>query len=470
MDVVALSRIQFAVTVGYHFLFVPLSIGIGLVLVMAERRYYKSGREEDRAASDFWIKIFTATFAVGVATGIAMEFAFGTNWATYSRFVGDIFGAPLAAEGLFAFFLESTFLAVLLFGRARVSKRFFYVSTWLVWSGSLLSALWIIIANSWMQTPAGYRIVETANGPKAELTSFVQAALNPSTLPRYFHTIVAVLMVGGFCAMALAAYYLRRGTHTAFARTTMTTGIVIAALFTVLMLPAGHWQAVQVVETQPSKLAAMEGHWESGPVPLGIIGFIDEANERTVALEIPGGVNVLAGDFSRTKAFPGLNDFAPEDRPPLQLTYQTYHWMVLLWGAMLLIAGMAWWFNRSGKLEKSRGWLTVLMWSPLLPMLAIQLGWATAEVGRQPWIVWQELRTLDAISRAVPAAEVLTTLLLFVAFYTIIYIAWARVVVGFIRKGPDLPAEGAGVREPVPAPSGELASVATTYAAEEGVE
>ncbi len=228
MDIVALSKLQFAVTIIYHFLFVPLSIGVGLIVVLAERRYYRSGAEEDRAASDFWIKLFTATFAVGVATGIAMEFAFGTNWATYSRFVGDIFGAPLAAEGLFAFFLESTFLAVLLFGRGRVSKRFYYVSTWLVWFGSMLSALWIIIANSWMQTPAGYKIVETETGTKAQLTNFFAAAFNPSTLPRYVHTIDAVLMAGGFVAIGMAAYYFRRGEHLDFARKTMATGILIA--------------------------------------------------------------------------------------------------------------------------------------------------------------------------------------------------------------------------------------------------
>jgi len=437
MDVVLLSRIQFVVTVMYHFLFVPLSIGLGLVLVLAERRYYKSGKPEDRAASDFWIKIFTATFAVGVATGISMEFAFGTNWATYSRFVGDIFGAPLAAEGLFAFFLESTFLAVLLFGRHRVSKKFFYVSAWLVWAGSLLSALWIIIANSWMQTPAGYKVVGEGIERKAILTDFFAAALNPSTLPRYFHTVDSLLMMGGFTAMAIAAYYLRRGTHTDFARKTMGVGIGIAVIFTVLMLPMGHWQAVSVVETQPSKLAAFEGHWEDGPVPLGIIGFIDEANGRTVALEIPGGVNLLAGDFSRTKSYPGLNSFAPEDRPPLQLTYQTYHLMILLWGAMLVIALGAWWLNRKGNLESKKGLLTLLMWAPILPMLAIQLGWAAAEVGRQPWIVWQELRTLDAISKAVPAGEVLLSLILFTAFYTLLYVAWARVVIKFIKKGPE---------------------------------
>lgn len=446
MDVVTLSRIQFAVTVGYHFLFVPLSIGLGLVLVMAERRFYKSGKAEDKAASDFWIKIFTATFAVGVATGIAMEFAFGTNWANYSRFVGDIFGAPLAAEGLFAFFMESTFLAVLLFGRSRVSKKFFYVSSWLVWAGSLLSALWIIIANSWMQTPAGFKVVTAADGgAKAQLTNFFAAGFNPSTLARYVHTIDAMMMVGGFCAIAVAAYHMSKGKHLDFARNTMASGILIALIATVIMLPAGHWQAAVVVDHQPYKLAAFEGHWEDGPVPLGIIGFVDEANGKTVGLEIPGGVNMLVGDFGQTRSFTGLNNIAPEDRAPLQLTYQSYHWMILLWGAMLLLVGWAWLANRQGKIEKNKALLKFLVWAPILPMLAIQLGWAAAEVGRQPWIVYPTidgtfpgLRTIDAVSAAVPAGEVALTIALFVAFYTIIYIAWVRVVFGMIKKGPKM--------------------------------
>jgi cytochrome d ubiquinol oxidase subunit I len=468
MDVVVLSKLQFAVTIAYHFLFVPISIGMGLILVLAERRYYKSGREEDKAASDFWIKLFTATFAVGVATGIAMEFAFGTNWATYSRFVGDIFGAPLAAEGLFAFFLESTFLAVLLFGRHRVSKKFFYVSTWLVWAGSLLSAFWIIIANSWMQTPAGYKIVATANGSKAQLTNVFEAAFNPSTLPRYFHTIDAILMAGGFIAMGIAAYYLLRGTHTEFARKTMTTGVVIAGIATVLMLPMGHWQAVNVVETQPSKIAAMEGHWEDGPIPLGIIGWVNEEAGTTTAIEIPGGVNMLAGDLSRTVSYPGLNSFPPGDTPPVNLTYQTYHWMVLLWGAMLALVALVWWLNRSDKLEERRGVLTLLMWAPILPMLAIQLGWAAAEVGRQPWIVWGELRTVDAVSKAVPAGEVATTLLLFTVFYTLVYVAWWRIVSKMIRKGPGTSGAEGLASEPVPAPVGAAPGAVAFH--EEGVE
>ncbi|HET6352170.1 MAG TPA: cytochrome ubiquinol oxidase subunit I [Coriobacteriia bacterium] len=445
MDVVALSKLQFAVTVGYHFLFVPLSIGVGLILVLAERAYYKTGKAEDRALSDLLIKLFTATFAVGVATGITMEFAFGTNWASYSRFVGDIFGAPLAAEGLFAFFLESTFLAVLIFGRKRVSKKFFYVSTWLVWAGSLLSALWIIIANSWMQTPAGYKVVETATGSKAQLTNFFAAGFNPSTLPRYVHTIDSMMMVGGFVAVALGAYYLLRGGNfTSYGRRLMTTGIVVAGISTVLMLPAGHWQAVNVLENQPSKIAAFEGHWEDGPIPLGIIGYIDEANGKTVSLEIPNGVNMLAGDFKGTP-HKGLNSFQPQDRPPLQLTYQTYHLMVLLWIVMLVLIAAGWWLHRTGKLEKMTGLLKALMWGPILPMLAIQLGWAAAEVGRQPWIVYPPvsdpraemgLRTVDAISKAVPAGEIIVTLAIFVALYTVLYIAWGRVVFKFIKRGP----------------------------------
>ena len=471
MDVVTLSRIQFAVTVGYHFLFVPLSIGVGLILVLAERRFYKSGLAADKAASELWTKLFTATFAVGVATGITMEFAFGTNWASYSRFVGDIFGAPLAAEGLFAFFLESSFLAVLLFGRERVSKKFYYVSTWLVWCGSLLSALWIIIANSWMQTPAGYKV---ENG-RAVMTDFFAAALNPSMLPRYFHTIDAMLMTGGFVAIAVAAYYMRKGEAVEFARKTMATGIAVAGIATVMMLPAGHWQAVNVVENQPSKIAAFEGHWEAGPIPLGIVGFIDEAGERTIGIEIPGGVNLLAGDLSRTKSYPGLKDIAPENRPPLQLSYQSYHLMVMLWGAMLLAVAVLWWLNRSGKVAQMRGLLTVLMYTPLLPMLAIQLGWAAAEVGRQPWIVYPPasnpdpsmgLRTLDAISRAVPAGEVATTLAIFVLLYTVLYVAWARVVINFIKRGPASEDQTAGDREPVPAPMGELVGAATTFSSD----
>jgi cytochrome d ubiquinol oxidase subunit I len=252
MDAVMLARIQFAFTVGYHFIFVPISIGVGLMVVLSERRYYKSGIPADKAASNFWIKLFTATFAIGVATGLTMEFAFGTNWAEYSRFVGNIFGAPLAAEGLVAFFLESTFLGVLLFGRKKVSRGFYYVSAWLVWIGSVLSALWILIANSWMQTPAGYKV---ENG-RAVLTSFFGAALNPSTAPRFVHTVAAALITGCFVAAGVCAYYMLKKRHLRFARTAMLWAISVGLVVSIAMPFLGHWGALVVADKQPVKMAA----------------------------------------------------------------------------------------------------------------------------------------------------------------------------------------------------------------------
>lgn len=459
MDVVALSRFQFAFTVAYHFFFVPLSIGLGLIVVLFERRYYKSGRPEDKAMSRLWVNIFTATFAIGVATGVTMEFAFGTNWATYSRFVGDIFGAPLAAEGLFAFFLESTFLGVLLFGRDRVSKKFYYVSAWLVWLGSLLSALWIIIANSWMQTPAGFTVVRTPNGSKAVLTNFLAAAFNPSTVPRYLHTVNALLVAGGFMAAAVGAYHLRKGVHKEFGRAAVSIGLVIATIFSLFLLVTGHMQAVEVVENQPVKMAAMEGHWQTGPMPLGLAGFVDVGNKKTTALQIPGGVSFL-DSFTFTKSFPGLTQFDPKDYPPIQATYQTYHMMIWVFGFLVLLSLFFWWFNRTGRLEKSRGMLSLLMWLWLLPEAGIQLGWAAAEIGRQPWIVQGELRTVDAISKVVPAYQIALTIALFFAIYALLFVGWARVVLRVLREGPVVSAVAAAEPMPESPPAPATAAVA----------
>ena len=408
----------------YHFFFVPLSIGLGLVMVLFERRYYKSGKPEDRAMSEMWIKIFAATFAIGVATGITMEFAFGTNWATYSRFVGDIFGAPLAAEGLFAFFLESTFLGVLIFGRNRVSKKFYYVSTWLVWLGSLLSALWIIIANSWMQTPAGYEVIGEGTARKAVMTNFFAAALNPSTLPRYLHTDqrAAHRRRHDVCGRRRVppaqgrpqGVRPRRPSRSA-SRSPRSSGGHAAA-------PATCRRST-VVENQPVKMAAMEGHWETGPMPLGIIGFVDSPRRaRPRRSRFPGGVSFLAsGTF--TKPLPGPQRLRRGPRPPLQvdlpdvsLDDPRVRGLVLVW------RWAAWWLNRKGKLENNTMLLKFLMWAWLLPELGIQLGWAAAEIGRQPWIVTPPisnpdpnmgLRTVDAISKVVPAYQVAMTLAIF---------------------------------------------------------
>ena len=483
-DPVMLARIQFALTVIYHFVFVPLSVGLGLVMAVAETRHYRTRDPHDRAASRFWLKIFTVTFTVGVATGITMEFSFGTNWADYSRFVGDIFGAPLAAEALFAFFLESVFLGVMLFGRKKVSPRFYMVSTWLVWLGSMLSALWIIIANSWMQTPAGYEVVQTQAGAKAVLTDFAAAALNPSLLTVERCVIFAVLIAGAFVALSVSAWYLLKKRDLHFAKSTMTSATIMALVATVILLPTAHSQAVVVAENQPLKLAAMEGQYETEPAALYLFGYVDTKNERVVGLGIPGGTSFLAsGNFD--KEYPGLYDAAAaegvdvDELPPTGLVFQTYHGMVMLCGAIVLVLIAALWvtFARirkcpEGEAPSINKWvLRLLIISPLFPMLAIQLGWLTAEFGRQPWVVQGLLRTDEAISGAVSAGELLFTIVCFVVIYLIIFVAWITIVSRIIKRGPVISrAEGEPKPEEVPSMFSDAGSEARCVCAAEPSE
>jgi cytochrome d ubiquinol oxidase subunit I len=437
-DVVFLSRFQFAFTIAYHFLFVPLSVGLGLVVALAAQRAYKSNSAKDEAALVFWLKIFAATFVVGVATGITMEFAFGTNWADYSRYVGDIFGAPLAAEALFAFFLESVFLGVLLLGKKKVSRKFYTASAWLVWGGSCLSALWIIIADSWMQTPAGYEIVETTAGAKAVLTNFWAAAFNPSTVARYLHTVDSLLIFGAFIAIAIAAWYLLKKKHVDFAKKTISTCSIIALVTVILMMPFAHYQAVEVAQNQPEKLAAMEGQWEAGSVGMSLVGWVDEATHTTYAISIPGLTSFLASG-STTTSYMGLNDVIAEwgETAPVNFVFQAYHLMVAMAAIIVLVMIMTFVLVRKKTLGKKRWPLWIMVFAPIAPLLAIQAGWFTAEVGRQPWIVYGQLKTADAISLAVSAPELLITIVLFIVFYAIIFVAWLRIVLRFIRKGPD---------------------------------
>ncbi|MCL2654824.1 MAG: cytochrome ubiquinol oxidase subunit I [Coriobacteriia bacterium] len=453
-NVAALSRFQFAMTVAFHFLFVPMSIGLGLILALTSRRYYKSRDPQDLAHLKLFVKIFAATFIVGVATGVTMEFAFGANWANYSRFVGDIFGAPLAAEALFAFFLESVFLGVLVFGQKRVSPKFYHASAWLVWAGSCLSALWIIIANSWMQTPAGFKIVGTGLASRAHITNFLAAAINHSTFQRYFHVVVALLAMGAFLAMAIAAYYYLKKKNLDFAKKTMRLGVVVGLIASLLMLPLGHLSAVQVADTQPEKLAAFEGHWNTGPMDMGILGWVDPANQQTHSVNVPvkGFIGLLT-NLDTSTSFKGLSEIPAQDRPPLQATYQTYHFMVVLWGLMVVLAIAAFIMDRKDRIKDKKWAQKILIWAPLVPLAAIQCGWMAAEIGRQPWIVWKLQRTADAISPSVPASQIVITIALFIVVYLLIAIIYLRVVLGLIKKGPqpELAPAGAGPAEPAAA-------------------
>ncbi len=413
-----------------------MSIGLGLIVALAQTRAYKTKKPEDAAAAKFWLKIFTVTFAVGVATGITMEFAFGTNWADYSRFVGDIFGAPLAAEALLAFFLESSFLGVLLFGKKKVGPKFYTVSAWLVWVGSLLSALWILIANSWMQTPSGYEV--SSDGTKAIITDFWSAAFNPSTVPRYFHTVDSLLIFGAFVAIAIGAYHVLHG-NKRFGKNTMKTGTIVAIVTVLLMMPAAHSQAVEVADNQPEKLAAMEAQYDDGPADMWIGGWVDEEGQTVIGIQVPisGMTSFLASGDTSTE-YPGLNDYDEGDTAPVQITFQAYHLMVALFGliAIALILAMVAVFRK--KKEPSKKMLKALMWTPLFPILAIEAGWVVTEVGRQPWIVWHELRVDDAISQAVDSTELLITIALFIVVYAFILVMYIRIVKKFIKQGPVL--------------------------------
>ena len=461
-DVVLLSRIQFALTVAYHFLFVPLSIGLGLIMAIFATKYHRSRSEQDGNAMRFWVRIFTTTFAIGVATGITMEFSFGTNWADYSRFVGDIFGAPLAAEALFAFFLESVFLGVLLFGRNKVSSLFYTVSAWLVWAGSCLSALWILIANSWMQTPAGAELA--ADGSKAVITDFLAAAFNPSTLPRYTHVVVALLIMGAFASMCVGAWYLLKGKHTDFAMKTVKIGAAVGMVASCAMIVTAHSSAVEVSQEQPTKLAMMEGMYGDEVPPLYAFGWVDEENQQVITpFAIPGGTSFLATGTWDTE-YQGLNSLAQTDKyadvdvanMPVNLVFQSYHLMVAMYGLIMLTVILALVFTlRGGRIRTMRWLQKLLVVAPLFPLIAIQVGWITAEVGRQPWVVYPStsgpdgvaLLTQNAISQSVSAPELLTTLALFIAVYVFLFVGWARVISHFIKRGPVADSETNAAKE-----------------------
>ena len=461
-DVVLLSRIQFALTVAYHFLFVPLSIGLGLIMAIFATKYHRSRSEQDGNAMRFWVRIFTTTFAIGVATGITMEFSFGTNWADYSRFVGDIFGAPLAAEALFAFFLESVFLGILLFGRNKVSSLFYTVSAWLVWAGSCLSALWIIIANSWMQTPAGAELA--ADGSKAIITDFLAAAFNPSTLPRYTHVVVALLIMGAFASMCVGAWYLLKGKHTDFAMKTVKIGAAVGMVASCVMIVTAHSSAVEVSQEQPTKLAMMEGMYGDEVPPLYAFGWVDEENQQVITpFAIPGGTSFLATGTWDTE-YQGLNSLAQTDKyadvdvanMPVNLVFQSYHLMVAMYGLIMLTVILALVFTlRGGRIRTMRWLQKLLVVAPLFPLIAIQVGWITAEVGRQPWVVYPStsgpdgvaLLTQNAISQSVSAPELLTTLALFIAVYVFLFVGWARVISHFIKRGPVADSETNAAKE-----------------------
>jgi len=442
-----LSRLQFALTIMFHYIFPPLAIGMGVLLVWFEGMFLKTGNPVYERATRFWVKIFGLNFAIGVASGIVMEFQFGTNWANYSRFVGDVFGSALAAEGIFAFFLESGFLAVLVFGWNRVSPRWHFFSTIMVSLGSIFSSIWIVVANSWQQTPAGFHLVTNPETGfvRAEITDFWALVFNPSTVPRLVHVWLGAMIMGGFFTMSIAAFYLLKKRHQEFARKSFAAGLVLAFFGSILALVQGHAQAVNVAEHQPAKLAAFEGHFETGEdgAPLYLLGWPDEEEERVKAgVAVPGMLSFLVhGDTSRPVT--GLDAFKPEDRPPVWLSFMSFHLMVGLGTIFIVLTVMGMWFLIRGTLYEKRWLLWIFVFAVLGPLAANQLGWIAAEVGRQPWIVYGLLRTSDGLSPVLDSGQVLGSIIMFGLIYLLLTAVWLMVLDAKIRKGPEEAEPGA---------------------------
>jgi cytochrome bd ubiquinol oxidase subunit I len=526
MSTEVLSRIQFALTASFHFLFPPMSIGLGLILVVMQGFRLWTGKQLYVDMARFWTRVFGLIFAIGVATGIPMEFQFGTNWARYARFVGDIFGSPLAIEGIYAFFLESGFLALLLFGWHKIGPRMHFFSTCMVALGTLFSAIWILVANSWMQTPGGYHLVRemkvVADGKqypmstdlggesftirevplpadyvvtpedvpqvRAVIDDFRAAILNRSTLDRLCHTILACWITGSFLVVAVSSWWLLRSLHLDSARASLKIGIAVATLACLLQMVAADSTARGVSRDQPTKLAAMEGLGASQKeAPMGVVGVVRWKRDvegqivgvKDSTIRIPGLLSVLvSGNFlhpieaSKTEVkglaqlppdefllrrYPGasaeqLAKIRPQYWPNVPVLFQTYHLMISLGVALVgiaLLACLLWWTGRlwDSSSRFVRLFLWVLVLTPVLSEMATQAGWFTTEMGRQPWVVYQVLKTSDAASAVVKPPQALSSIILFTLVYLLLSVLFFSLFVRMVGKGPTIEAAASDLPE-----------------------
>jgi cytochrome bd ubiquinol oxidase subunit I len=430
MDVVLLSRLQFAAATYFHFLFVPLTLGLSLVLAVMETIYVKTGNVRYKTMTQFWGRLFLINFAVGVVTGITLEFQFGTNWARYSRAVGDVFGPLLAIEATVAFFLESTFIAVWAFGWNRLSPKKHAVVIWLVACASNMSAAWILIANAWMQHPVGYLL---KNGHPV-LSDLMAVVTQKYALLTISHTLFAAYVVTGFFLMGISAYHILKGTFARDFITTFKAGAIMALIFSLFVIGEGHMHASDLAEKQPAKLASLETHWvtqDHAPIYALAIPHLDNSGNALEILPIPGIMSLLAY-HSTSATVKGLNDIPQEDRPPVAIVYGAFRLMVTLGGLMLLLSGAAIVFYN--RLSRKTWFLKILLYAIPLPYLVCLAGWTVAEVGRQPWIVYGLMRVDSAVS-PIAASQVALSLGAFIVVYSIIGLCAFWLMARSVRRG-----------------------------------
>jgi cytochrome d ubiquinol oxidase subunit I len=432
MDVLDLSRLQFAVATYFHFLFVPLTLGLSMLVAIMETIYVRGQDPDYKRMAQFWGKLFLINFAIGVVTGLTLEFQFGTNWSRYAAYVGDIFGPLLAIEATVAFFLESTFIAVWFFGWNKLSPRAHRRVIWLVAIASNLSAFWILVANAWMQHPTGFVL---RNG-RAELSSFLAVVSQRFAILEFVHTLGGAYTLAGLFVLGISAWHLVRGRETAFFKKSFRVAAVWTLVFAVFEIAQGHMNAEILQTAQPSKLAAMEAHWETGRrVPMHLVAWpdADHQRNRVQTLSVPGALSLMAG-YALDTQVKGLNDFPADQRPPVLPVFLSFRLMVGL--GLLFLAVAAYACLKRASIERHPRFLRWLPWMIPLPYLANTLGWTIAEVGRQPWIVYGIMRTRDAVS-PIQTVQVATSLAAFVLVYGLLGAADFYLLFKFARKGPD---------------------------------
>jgi cytochrome d ubiquinol oxidase subunit I len=442
MDTVVLSRVQFAVTTLFHILFPTLTIGLSVFLVIIELLWLRTKEELYYRMYRFWVKFFAVNFSVGVVTGIVLEFEFGTNFSRFSQAASNVIAPLMAFEVMTAFFLESGFLGIMLFGWNRVSRHMHFLATSLVAVGTILSSFWIIAANSWMQTPAGYRLIDG----KFMVTDFHAAIFNPSTLVRMLHMSTAALETTAFVVAGVSAYFLLKGGTSVLFRRSLTIALIMAALFAPLQMIIGDLSGRMVFRHQPAKLAATEAHWETnrdGGAPFVVVAFPDVKEEKNMfEISLPNGLSLLA-THSLHGRVSGLKEFAREDRPSVPLLFLAFRIMIGI--GTLLVLVMVWGFLlwRKGRLFEHRPFLWTLLIIHPLGFLAVETGWITTEAGRQPWLVYGLMRTAEGLS-PIPPGNVIWSLSLFLLIFASIGLIYSFYILNMIKRGPD-------VSSPIPA-------------------
>ncbi len=435
MDILAISRLQFAVTTMFHFIFVPLTLGLSVLTAWFETKYVRTGDPEYLRMTKFWGKLFLINFALGVVTGITQEFQFGMNWAEYSRYVGDIFGAPLAIEATAAFFLESVFIGLWIFGWDKISKKAHATAIWMVAFGTNLSALWILLANGWMQKPVGYVI---RNG-RTEMNDFLAVVTNPYSWFKFLHTVTSGYVLAGFFVMGIAAWHLLKKNEVDFFTRSFKTGAMFAFISSIAVAATGDFHAVEIAKVQPTKFAAMESVWETQKgAPIHLLLVPDEANERNsvATASLPGMLSFLA--FHDTNAeVKGLKDFPKEERPPVLPVFLSFRIMAGLGILIIFLALLAVIMPRWKHFVNFRIFLIIMVAAIPIPYIAIQLGWLVAELGRQPWAVYGVLKTADGISKSVTLVQVAGSLIGFTALYGLLGIIDIYLLAKYANKGPE---------------------------------